>query len=54
MENDNEAQHTPHAEWGSLTGWEMIVFQVEDDPERTEGRRQTAEVATTSAPAITV
>jgi hypothetical protein len=31
-ERENAIQEKLRAEWGSLTGWEVIVFQVEDDP----------------------
>jgi len=45
MENEAKDNHDrPRAEWGSLTGWETIVFQLEDDLEKAEGRKQTVDV----------
>ena len=32
MENENrDCAERPQAEWGSLTGWEVIVFQLDDE-----------------------
>ena len=37
MENEkNDSAERPRTEWGSLTGWEAIVFQLEDEPESSD------------------
>ena len=50
MENEaKDNQDRPRAEWGSLTGWETIVFQLEDDLEKAECRKQKAEDSPSAA-----